>query len=140
MLRILFFLTLGLLARSDDTTTVTTTTTQEYSSIYCDMFPEPSEVDEGNYGDAMCSLDGTYNEKLILTRILHTDEGQTFLSGAYSFPHTVVTRVQLFNFGRYHGATNAIDILNEGGTGGVEFYVDVFSGKGIRMILEIYGF
>lgn len=139
MLRIFVFLALGLLVMGDDTTTVTTTTRQ-YLNIYCDKFPQPSDVDEGNYGDGICYIDGNYNDTVIMTKILHTDEGQTFLSDVYYFPETTVTRANLFNFGRYHGATNAIDIFNQDGTGSVEIYVDIFSGKAIRMMLEIFGF
>ncbi|CAH1370189.1 unnamed protein product, partial [Tenebrio molitor] len=70
-----------------------------------------------------------------LQRHRHHDENSTqrrrtdFLSDVYYFPETTVTRANLFNFGRYHGATNAIDIFNQDGTGSVEIYVDIFSGK-----------
>lgn len=122
------------------TSPATFTPPGDYSSIYCDYFPEPTEVDEGNYGDGFCATDDNSDVGLLLRKTIITSDGQTFSSGSYSFPRTIVTRVQLLNFGRSHGATNAIGIFNEQGTGGVEYYIDIFSGKGIRMFLEIYGF
>ncbi|KAJ3657942.1 hypothetical protein Zmor_009717 [Zophobas morio] len=145
MFKIFFVVIFAFVVRADDNDTTTTTpwtthTTPESSSIYCDYFPEPSEEDVGNYGDGFCQLDGSFpNEQLFLRKIISTYDGDTFVSDSYQFPASLVTRVVLLNFGRYHGATNAIDIINESGDGGVEIYVDIFSGKGIRMFVEVYG-
>ncbi|KAJ3657943.1 hypothetical protein Zmor_009718 [Zophobas morio] len=125
----------------NETPTLPTVPTGDYPNIYCDHFPQPSDVDEGNYGDAVCYIDGTYADDLLLMEILVTDDGQTFLQEAYDFPGIKVTRVSLLNFGRFHGATKAIDILNgDDGNGTVEIFVEIFSGKAVRMVLEIYGF
>ena len=144
MVQQLFFLALFLCINCDKTITTITqdTTAPSYPSLYCDYFADPSEPDEGNYGDGFCSVGGSLNvtEELLLTKILVTNDGEESFAHTYTFSKSVVTRVKLMNFGRYHGATKAIGLLNEEEDGQAEIYVFVYSGKGMRMLLEVYGF
>ncbi|KYB28131.1 hypothetical protein TcasGA2_TC032891 [Tribolium castaneum] len=120
-------------------TTTTAVPVPDYPSINCDYFPKPEQADEGNYGDGICSIGEYPNERPITTKILTTNDGDTHLSHQIRVSGYAVTRVKLLNFGRYHGATNAISISNHQGTASVEVHVDIFSKKGIRMVLELYG-
>ncbi|RZC40429.1 uncharacterized protein BDFB_001418, partial [Asbolus verrucosus] len=101
------------------TTSTTWTTPGEHGIIYCDFFPEPSEEDEGNYGDGWCEIDGDRKGELLLRETVITRDGESYFNQGYNFGNKVITRVNVLNFGRFHGATNAINIINEGGTGSV---------------------
>lgn len=112
-------------------------------NINCNFWPHPSEPDEGNYGDGSCSIIYPHfrsDEKLLVRKTLTTSEGETYLHDLLNFPNNIVTTVKLLNFGRYHGATNSINIDNREGTRFVDISVDVFSGKESRMFLEVYGY
>lgn len=127
-----------------DKTTVKTnlSTLDSPGTVYCNYYPHPSDTDEGNYGDAVCQTGETNsNETLLLRDILYSVDGEaSSLSGIKTFTGKTITKVTLLNFGRYHGATNYIGILNKNGDGKIQYTIDVFSTEGIRMFLEVFGY
>lgn len=117
----------------------TTKTDDPYPSIICTLLSDPSIEDAGNYGDGTCRNGVHDNEKLIKRITLVTNNGETFLSGSYWFQNWTLTRVTLLNFGRHHGSAQEIGLINQGSTGVAQIYVNIFTGQGVRMFLEVYG-
>ncbi|KYB28130.1 hypothetical protein TcasGA2_TC032890 [Tribolium castaneum] len=143
--RILILLILGLSTKCDNPVTTTTSieaTTPPDPFKYCEYFPQDSDVDEGNYGDAECYIEGNFRETLLLRDFIVTSDGQTRIyNDFHTFRGSVVTRIRLINLGRFHGATKVLHIYNdENGIGSANIEIDIFSGKGIRMMWEIYGY